>query len=242
MIDQILSDGARALGIQLGRREIERFSTYTSLLLEWNEKFNLTAITDPVEIAVKHHLDSLTCLKAAEFGRGALVADVGTGAGFPGVPIAIVRPDLAVTLIEATKKKLIFLEEVRRRLELPHVELVHARAEDVGKQAEYREKYDIVLARAVSVMRVLIEYSLPLVRVGGVFIAQKGPEVDGELAAAGPGIGTLGGGKPDVVRLTIPGTDIGRSMVVIKKLKPTPAHFPRSSSQIVRKPLGTRVG
>jgi len=250
VVEEILKKGALALGIELGDHEINQFSAYTALLLEWNKKFNLTRITDPAEIAVKHYLDSLTCLAAARFPEGALVADVGTGAGFPGVPLAIARPDLRLVLIEATRKKLAFLEVVRDAIlsqhpailslskdGVPRIELVHARAEEVGRLPEHRERYDVVVARAVAEMRVLAEYCLPLVKVGGVFIAQKRPDVEHELARARPGISVLGGGPPEVVRLTLPGTDSRRSVVVVKKIKPTPGEFPRQGAKIAKKAL-----
>ena len=241
-MDDILTSGARALGIELQPDQVEQFRAYTRLLLEWNEKFNLTRITDPVDIAVKHYLDSLTSLSAAEFPKGALVADVGTGAGFPGVPIAIVRPDLRLVLIEATKQKLRFLEQLRQAIlslakDGLQIDLVHARAEDAGRMPEHRERYDVVLARAVAEMRVLAEYCLPLAKVGGVFIAMKGSDVDEELEAARPAIGTLGGAPPKLIRLTLPYADIGRTLVVVKKAKPTPEQFPRHGSKIAKRPV-----
>lgn len=237
MFENRLREGARELGVEVDDEQVRKFAEYSELLLEWNDKFNLTSILDPDEMVAKHYLDSLTCLKAVKFRRGDTVADVGTGAGFPGVPIAIVRPDLKITLIDATNKKLIFLDEIRRRLELPHIELVHSRAEDAGRLPEHRERYDIVVARAVSDMRMLVEYCLPLVKVGGVFIALKGPDVEAELAGARPGIGTLGGAKPEITELTLPNTDIRRSIVTISKAKPTPEEFPRHGSKIAKKPL-----
>jgi 16S rRNA (guanine527-N7)-methyltransferase len=247
VVEETLRRGALELGIELGDRQISQFSAYTALLLEWNKKFNLTRITDPVEITVKHYLDSLTCLAAAPFPEGALVADVGTGAGFPGVPLAIARPDLRLVLIEATRKKLSFLEALRQAIlsqppsilslskdGAPRVELVHARAEDAARLPEHRERYDVVVARAVARMPILVEYCLPLVKVGGTFIAMKGPDIESELAAAQPRISALGGEKPEVARLTLPGTDIHRSLVVVKKVKPTPARFPRRGARIGR--------
>ncbi|MEN6521456.1 MAG: 16S rRNA (guanine(527)-N(7))-methyltransferase RsmG [Armatimonadota bacterium] len=237
MIEERLVKGAFELGVKIDSEQSEKFAEYTELLLEWNQKFNLTSIVDPGEIGVKHYLDSLSCFRAARFRNGDEVADVGTGAGFPGVPIAIARPDVKVTLIEATNKKLTFLDEVRQQLNLSNIELMHSRAEEAGRIPEHREHYNIVTARAVADMRMLVEYCLPLVRVGGVFIAMKGPDVDSELDGARPGIGTLGGGHPEIIRLTLPGTDIQRSLIVIKKQKPTPEEFPRHGAKIVKKPL-----
>jgi 16S rRNA (guanine527-N7)-methyltransferase len=236
--EETLTKGAKALGIELSREQVEQFFVYTQLLLEWNEKFNLTSIIDPEQIAIKHHLDSLTCLAAAHFPKGALVADIGTGAGFPGIPLAIVRPDLKLVLVEATKKKLSFLEEVAKEV-LPgrNIELVNARAEELGHDSKHRERYDIVIARAVAEMRILAEYCLPLVKKGGLFIAMKGPDVRDEIKQAKPGIGTLGGSLPDITQLTLPFTDINRTLITIKKLKLTPEQFPRHGSKISKKPL-----
>lgn len=237
MIEDALKTGAGNIGIGLSDEQSAKFAMYTELLLEWNEKFNLTSITDPAEIEIKHYLDSLTCLKAAKFPKGARIADVGTGAGFPGVPIAIARPDLTVVLIEATAKKLTFLEEVKNWLDLPNIELVNARVEDAGRLPEHREHYDIVVARAVADMRILAEYCLPLLKIGGKLVAQKGPDVEAEVDAARPGIGNLGGAHPEIIKMALPDTDINRSIVVIKKVKPTPEMFPRQYSRIKHKPL-----
>lgn len=243
MMDEVLIKGAKSLGINLTAEQVGQFLVYAELLVEWNDKFNLTSIDDPEEIVVKHFIDSLTCFKVANFPRGAKVADVGTGAGFPGIPLAIVRPDLDVTLIEATNKKLTFLREVHESIielageDQPQIEMVHARAEEVGRHPAHREMYDIVVARAVADMRILSEYCLPLVKVGGTFLSMKGPEVDGELARARPGIGSLGGAHPHITGLTLPNTDIHRSIITIKKHKPTPEQFPRHGAKIAKKPL-----
>lgn len=244
MDTQLLVNGAHKLGVNINDTMAAQFSAYTELLLKWNETMNLTTITDPDDIVIKHYLDSLTCLKAVKFRKGDIVADVGTGAGFPGVPLAILRPDVKVVLIDATRKRLSFLEEVINTISnlaeegnAPNIEILQARAEDAGRMPEHREHYNIVVARAVAEMRILVEYCLPLVKLGGVFVAMKGPQVEGELALARPGIGTLGGGRPEIVELTLPGTDIQRSLIVIKKIKPTPEQFPRHGSKIAQKPL-----
>ncbi len=240
-----LVTGARELGINLSASQVEQFRTYTDLLLEWNTKVNLTRITSPEDIVLKHYLDSLTCLKVAEFQTGDTVADVGTGAGFPGVPISIARPDVKVVLIDATRKRLAFLEEVKRAVYSqepnpslrPRMHTVQLRAEEAGRQPDHRERYDIVVARAVAEMRVLAEYCLPLTKTGGVFIAMKGPDVQNELTLARPGIGSLGGGKSETIHLRLPGSDLERCLIVIKKVKPTPEQFPRHGSRISQKPL-----
>jgi 16S rRNA (guanine527-N7)-methyltransferase len=221
--------------MDLDERQVELFMLYTDLLVEWNDKINLTRITDPEQVVTKHFIDSLTALKAIRPGTGDVVADVGTGAGFPGVPIAIARTEVKVVLIDATLKRLGFLDEVRNQLDLKNTELVHARAEEAGRLEAHRERYNFVVARAVAEMRILSEYCLPLVKVGGVFLAMKGPDIEEELAEARPVIGQLGGGHPELVRLVLPESDIKRTLVTIRKLKPTPEQYPRHGAKIVKR-------
>jgi 16S rRNA (guanine527-N7)-methyltransferase len=206
-------------------------------LLEWNSKFNLTRITDPTEIVIKHFLDSLSCLAAADFPLDAKVIDVGTGAGFPGIPIEIVRPDLNITLLDSTRKRLAFLESVAVELELGGILLAHGRAEDAGQDIERREFYDIAVARAVARMNALAEYMLPLVRLGGFAIAQKGPDIADELKEAEPGITLLGGEVEKVGRATLPYSDITRTIIVIRKVLNTPPAYPRKPAAIHKQPL-----
>jgi 16S rRNA (guanine527-N7)-methyltransferase len=239
-MEDLLARAAKELGVELSPEQLNQFEQYTVLLLEWNERMNLTGITDPTEIKIKHHVDSLTCLRAGVIPKAANLADVGTGAGFPGVPLAIARPDLRVTLIDSTKKRLTFLEAVRDVIfggDAERIRIVHARAEEAGRLPEHRESYAVVVARAVADLRVLAEYCLPLARVRGKFIAMKGPDVADEVSAARAGIGTLGGCAPEIIRLTLPGTNMGRTLIVVRKTKPTPEQFPRHGSKISQKPL-----
>ncbi len=239
-MEELLVSGARELGVEITPEQLEQFRQYTDLLLEWNKKMNLTGITEPYEIAIKHHVDSLTCLRAGVIPKCATVADVGTGAGFPGLPLAIVRPDLQVTLIDSTKKRLTFLEAVRDTVfggDKERIRVLHARAEDAGRLSKHRGHYAIVVARAVADLRILAEYCLPLAKERGKFIAMKGPDVTAEVAAARLGIATLGGCPPEIIRLTLPGTDVGRTLVVVRKTKPTPEMYPRHGSRISEKPL-----
>lgn len=206
-----------------------KFDLYMNLLLEWNKKINLTAIIEPSEIVTKHFLDSLYC--ADSIPNGASVVDVGTGAGFPGIPIKIERPDISLTLMDSLNKRINFLKEVSLKLELG-ADCVHIRAEDAGKNSEYRESFDVALSRAVANLSVLSEYCIPLIRVGGTMLAMKGKEIDVELSRAKGLIEKLGGEIQEVRLYTIKGTDITHSIVSIKKIKPTPEQYPRNNKKL----------
>lgn len=231
----LLKSGAAELGIELTDTQLRQFDAFAQFLVETNEKFNLTRITEPEEIVTSHYLDSLTCLQALKIKKGASVIDIGTGAGFPGIPIKIVRPDLRVTLADATFKKVKFISEAVERLGLTNTEPVQARAEEIGREAAFREKYDIVFARALADMKVLAELCLPLVKVGGHVIAQKSADAADEVEAARPMIGTLGGKLDKVIEVRVPHTEITRLLVVVSKTKPTPQQFPRSYAAMTRK-------
>ncbi|MCE5315413.1 MAG: 16S rRNA (guanine(527)-N(7))-methyltransferase RsmG [Armatimonadota bacterium] len=229
-----LSAGALELGIELSEEQLGLFDRFAEFLVQTNMKFNLTRITDPGGIVASHFLDSLTCLRAVDFKNGDRVIDVGAGPGFPGLPMKIARPDLHVTLLDSTFKKVKFISDAAEMLELEGIEAMQGRAEDVGRNKDFRERFDVACARALSELRVLAELCLPLVRVGGYVIAQKSGEIDDELASARPVIGQLGGCVRDVVRMRIPGTEIDRQLVVISKTKPTPDTFPRPYSRIAK--------
>ena len=250
-----LVQGASALGVNLETSQVEQLQRYLELLCEWNQRFNLTAIDDPNEILVKHFLDSLSCARAIDFSRRRTLADVGTGAGFPGLVLKVAYPHLRVTLVDAVQKRLGFLERVAEDLGLRDVTTVHARAEDAAgapKQGPVRkgggpppaptgrplrERFDVVTARAVARLNVLCEWTLPFVKVGGVFIAMKGPDVQEEFAEAAHAIQVLGGGRAEAVPLSLPGTDIGRSLVRIEKKRPTPPAYPRLPGTARKAPL-----
>ena len=209
----------------------EEFKTYMNLLLEWNEKINLTAITDPPEIEVKHFLDSLTCLKGGYIKDGDSVVDVGTGAGFPGIPIKIENRSVKLTLMDSLNKRINFLKEVSDSLGLD-IDCVHIRAEQAGRDTVYREKFDVAVSRAVANLSVLCEYCLPLVRVGGYMLAMKGKDVDDELRDAKEMIKLLGGEVSGIELHRLGETDIVHSIVVIKKIKPTHHIYPRNGKKI----------
>lgn len=231
----LLSDGAKALGIELSSGQMDQFCEYARLLVEWNQRMNLTAITDPEGIAVRHFVDSLTLLRAAPPPPKAKLLDVGAGAGFPSIPACIARPDLKPTLLDSLNKRLIFLHTLTEALDIP-AELVHQRAEDAGRMPEYREGFDLVCARAVARLSALCEYCLPFVRVGGCFAALKGPDGPQELTEAGRAIDLLGGGQAQLHPFTLPdGSE--RVVITIKKLRPTPTKYPRKGTKIVKLPL-----
>jgi 16S rRNA (guanine527-N7)-methyltransferase len=233
-----LPDIARTrLGIHLSRRQLDAFAWYASELAAWNERFNLTAITDPAEIEVKHFLDSLSCLLALKPRAGDRMVDVGTGAGFPGLPLKIVLPWLPVTLVEATGKKAEFCRHVVEGLGLESVTVVHARAEDVGQMAEHRQTYHWAMARAVAQLQVLAEYLMPLVRLGGKAIAQKGETGPAEAHAAEGALHILGGRVQQLIPVELPRVPETRYLVVMEKTAATPSEYPRRAGVPARKPL-----
>ncbi len=230
----LLSD-AEKLGISLTDEQIKLFEKLSELLVEQNKTMNLTAITDPDGIAVKHFADSISALSAYDFAENAKVLDVGTGAGFPSIPLLIARPDLEMTMIDSTAKKLKYVASTVEALGL-NAEVLHTRAEEAGQNKEYREKFDIVCSRAVAALNVLCEYCLPFVKVGGVFLAMKAAKAQEEIADARNSIKTLGGKIVAEKSFTL--SDGGeRTIVVIKKISQVPPKYPRVSAQIAKKPL-----
>lgn len=230
----LISDAER-LGISLTDEQLSRFETLSDLLVEQNKTMNLTAITDPDGIAVKHFADSISVLTAAELPQGSKVLDVGTGAGFPGIPLLIMRPDLDLTMIDSTAKKLKYVENTVNELGLMATTL-HTRAEEAGQSKEYREKFDFVCSRAVAALNVLCEYCLPFVKQNGLFIAMKGAKAQEEIDGAKSAIKLLGG--KIIAEKSFSLSDGGeRTLVVIKKISQIPPKYPRPSAQIVKKPL-----
>lgn len=221
--------------IDITQMQLDQFDLYAKLLVEWNEKINLTSITDPDEIVIKHFVDSLLLLRAANLPQGASLIDVGTGAGFPSTPLAILRRDLQITQLDSLNKRILFLQEVSDQLGLS-IKTVHLRAEEGGKSAEFREKYDYATARAVANLQTLSEYCIPFVKPGGFFIALKGIEVEEELCSAKRAIQTLGAQLERVEKLQLPNQD-GRSIVLIKKISQTPQKYPRMQGKIKKNPL-----
>jgi 16S rRNA (guanine527-N7)-methyltransferase len=238
MIDvSALVEGARILGLELEQKNIDDFVLYKQLLKEWNEKINITTITDDFEIDIKHFLDSLTPLTTDLFKENITVIDVGTGGGFPGIPIKIVRKDLDIVLMDSTNKKINFLKDVIDKLGLDKIQAIHARAEELGRDSLYREKFNIAISRAVAQLNTLCEYCLPFVKVGGYFISMKGPDIEEELEEARNSIKVLGGRLMDIKIVKLPLSDITHSLIIIEKVKETPTKYPRGGGKPRKKPL-----
>lgn len=237
MFQDIMREAAEAANMPLDERQLFQFTRYYEMLIEWNEKMNLTAITEPHEVAVKHMVDSLTALETGLFAEGATVIDVGTGAGFPGLPLKIYRPDLKLTLMDSLQKRVGFLQAVVDELGLAGVECVHGRAEDAARNKVYREKFDLAVSRAVAALPVLAEYTLPFVKKGGYLVALKGAKYAEEAEAAGRALALLGGSAPKCLEVHLPGLEDKRAIVTVKKIKPTPKAYPRKAGTPGKKPL-----
>ncbi len=225
------------LGIRLTDRQLAQFESYYSLLIEWNEKMNLTGITEKDAVYEKHFYDSLTLAGVVQFDKQNSLADIGSGAGFPSIPLAIVYPHLQVTIIDALAKRIKFLEEVTSKLGLARVVCLHSRAEDAARKREHRDHYDIVTARAVARLAVLNEFCLPFVRTGGIFIAMKGADISIELDESRYSATKLNGKIQDVKRLSLPTEGAERHLVICAKKEPTPSAYPRKSGMPLKSPL-----
>lgn len=236
-LEELLFKSCGKIDVKLDEKQIGQFMAYKDLLLEWNEKMNLTAITDEREIMLKHFADCLMLCPETDALGGKTVIDVGTGAGFPGVPLKIVRPELEVTLLDSLNKRITFLNEVVSGLGLEKVKCLHLRAEDGGADKNLREKFDLCVSRAVADLSVLSEYCLPFVKVGGYFISMKGPDVSEEIERAKKAVKILGGSIEEIKKTAIPGTDIVHSLVIIKKAKPTPPKYPRKAGKAKKEPI-----
>lgn len=234
---ELVAKAAAEYGLQLTREQIAAMDTYYRLLLEWNEKINLTAITEPNEVAVKHMIDSLSCYREDIFTAAARIVDVGTGAGFPGIPLKIFQPDIELILMDSLNKRLNFLREVADGLGLQEVTFVHARAEEAGKNKQHREFYDIAVSRAVARLNVLCELCLPMVKVGGWFIALKGAQYEDEIREAVKALSILGGKVEDIQPVSLPGLADKRAVIYIKKVTTTPSMYPRKAGTPEKKPL-----
>ena len=226
MNKSLFIDCVNKFGGEISEEKLDKFETFSSLLVEWNEKMNLTAITDPDGISVRHFADSISPLFYVDIKENAKVIDVGTGAGFPGVPMKIMRPDLDITLMDSLNKRITFLKEVREKAGLLKTECVHARAEEFGRKEEYREKYDIGISRAVASLKVLSEYVLPFIKVGGYFISMKAFEIEEEVNEAKEKIKLLGGKIEEIKEIEIPNSDAVRKLVIIKKISKTDKKYP----------------
>ena len=230
-------DEMNKLGISLTEQQSEQLYEYYRLLVEWNSFMNLTGITEISEVVQKHFVDSLSIVKVKNMNDVDNLIDVGTGAGFPGLPLKIVFPHLKVTLLDSLNKRIDFLNAVIEKTGLTGSETFHGRAEDYAKDAAYREKYDLCVSRAVANLATLSEYCLPYVKVGGMFIPYKSGEIDEEVKGSKKAVKVLGGEIEDVVKFELPGTDIGRSFVKIHKVKNTAKKYPRKAGMPSREPI-----
>lgn len=234
---QILDKKLRDLSIELNDDQKEQFIHFYKLLVEWNKVMNLTAITEPDEVVEKHFIDSLSIIKAVEMKDIHTLIDIGTGAGFPGIPLKIAFPNIEITLLDSLNKRVKFLNTVIDELKLEKISALHGRAEDFAKKDDYREKYDICVSRAVANLSTLSEYCLPYVKIGGMFVPYKSGEIDEELNNSKKAVQILGGNIADVVKFQLPGTDIGRSFIRINKTKNTPKKYPRKAGLPSKEPL-----
>ena len=227
VFEEILTTRAAEAGIVLTAAQAAQFAVYNEMLIDWNTRMNLTALTAPADVAVKHIIDSLTAYDAALFDGAAPLIDVGTGAGLPGIPLAVYAPHIRVTLMDALQKRVRFLTEVTRAMGLTNTRCIHARAEEAARQTAHREHYDIAVSRAVARLPVLLEYTLPLVRVGGTFLALKGRAYAAEAAEGAGAARRLGGGAIAARPVHLPGLDDVRAILSVRKEKPTPKEYPR---------------
>lgn len=236
-LEELFFKSCQMLEIEITEQQYLQFLEYKKLLLEWNQKINLTAITQEKEIIQRHFIDSIAILNKLQLPSNAAIIDVGTGAGFPGIPIKIVMPQIQLTLLDSLQKRIAFLEEVTNTLALESVSCIHARAEDVGKNSKFREQFEYGVSRAVAALPILCEYCLPLIQVGGYFAALKGPEVTQELKDAEQAIPILGGELSKVEQIKIPFTDWSHTLVIIKKVGQTPPQYPRKAGKALKTPI-----
>ena len=230
-----LIEKAKKVNIEIDDKKEEQFYNYMKLLLEWNEKINLTAITEQNDIILKHFIDSITINKYIEQSNS--IIDIGTGAGFPGIPLKIMNQNKKITLVDSLNKRINFLNEVCKEISLENIQCIHARAEELARDLEYRENYETVVSRAVARLNVLIEYMLPFVKKGGLCICMKGPNIDGELEEAKNAIKVLGGKFKSVESFFLPDSDIERNVIIIEKVAETPKKYPRKAGLPSKQPI-----
>lgn len=233
--ESIFKENLKEFKLGLDTTEYKNFFEYMNLLIEWNEKINLTAITKPEDIIVKHFTDSLTIIKY--INEDSKVIDIGTGAGFPGIPIKIVKKNIKLTLLDAVNKKILFLNDVISKTNLDHVETIHGRAEDYGQNEKYREKFDVCTSRAVAPLNILLEYMLPFVKENGICICMKGPEIREELLMVDNTLKKLGGKVENIENFSLSHEENQRNIIIVRKTAKTPKIYPRKAGIPRKKPL-----
>ena len=231
----LLKENMNNIGVDISEQKTLKFYNYMNMLLEWNEKIYLTAIVEPKEIILKHFVDSATIEKY--FKLNSKIIDIGTGAGFPGIPINIIRDDLDITLMDSLNKRINFLDKVIDENHLKNIDTIHARAEELARNENHREKYDIATSRAVASLNVLLEYMMPFVKVGGYCICMKGSNIDQEIKDSGKALTILNGKIEKIDNFILPGSDYNRSIILIKKIGETPKRYPRKSGTPSKEPL-----
>ena len=236
-MNKLLLDKVSELSIELNEKQVEQFIKFYEMLVEWNKVMNLTGITEYEEVVEKHFVDSLSIIKAVDVMNVNTVIDIGTGAGFPGIPLKIAFPHLKITLLDSLNKRIKFLNAVIDELGLEDIYTIHGRAEDFAKQEAYREKYDLCVSRAVANLSTLSEYCLPYVNVDGMFVPYKSGDIEDELNNSKKAVNILGGKIEKTIKFELPGTDIGRSFVKIKKIKNTAKKYPRKAGLPSKEPL-----
>lgn len=236
-MDNQFQKDLQELQISLTDKQLSQFQTYYEMIVDWNEKINLTAITERAEVEKKHFVDSLSLIRACDLSGDLSLIDVGTGAGFPGIPLKIAFPNLKITLLDSLNKRILFLNRVIEELNLSDINTVHGRAEDFSKENLLREKFDICVSRAVANMTTLSEYCIPYVKVGGCFVSYKSEKATEELVGAEAAIRVLGGAVQRQAEFHLPDSDIYRNLVVIEKKKSTPKKYPRKAGLPAKEPL-----
>ena len=235
VFNQKMKEYAKEIGILLEEEQLHQFYIYMQLLLEWNKKINLTAIVEPEEIILKHFIDSITIAKEIE--KNAKLIDVGTGAGFPGIPLKIIRKDLKITLLDSLNKRVCFLKKVVEELKLLKIETVHSRIEEFGKNKIYREKFDYATSRAVANLSTLSEYLIPMVKLNGCCVCMKGPNIEDELQQSKKAVLLLGGEIEKIEKFQLPKSNIERNVIIIRKVKNTPLKYPRKPGMATKEPI-----
>lgn len=233
----IMNIACEKVKVEFNETKYNKFIKYKEMIKEWNEKINLTAITEDNDIIQKHFIDCIEAFKFEYLKEAKTLIDVGTGGGFPGIPIKILNDNINVVLLDSLNKRINFLNEVISELELKDIKTIHGRAEDFAKDKDYRESFDIATSRAVANMTVLSEFCIPYVKVGGYFLALKGPAIEDELKEAKNAIGTLGGKIQEIIEVEIENSDIKHNLVIIKKIKATDIKYPRKAGMVTKKPI-----